>query len=227
MYCAVQAIKDFGLTEGQRCVVILPDSVRNYMWVPTVSNGLSTLPDSDSDSYFKLNSYIALCRSFHTVWSQIQIPIPTANYRNGIGIRVCTRVRLPQCKSAIRSLSFSFSKIFFLWGHSSPSCGLLVTSALGFKARVNPSLLCFVTCTEWNPQIHLWYDTCWPTDSQYGSVSRPHETKWLHWTKQKFSHCTESDSDSIPNCQPQEWDLDFESVSRNVNEPLGHFLFLF
>ena len=37
MYCAIQAIKDFGLTEGQRCVVILPDSVRNYMWVSTVS----------------------------------------------------------------------------------------------------------------------------------------------------------------------------------------------
>jgi len=31
MYCAVQACKDFGLKEGQRCVVLLPDSVRNYM----------------------------------------------------------------------------------------------------------------------------------------------------------------------------------------------------
>jgi len=31
MYCALQAIKDFGLKKGQRAVVILPDSVRNYM----------------------------------------------------------------------------------------------------------------------------------------------------------------------------------------------------
>ena len=120
---------------------------------------------------------------------------------------------------------FFFKKKFLggqsLWGHSHPSCGLLVTSALGFKTSVNPSLLCVVVCLQWNPQIHLWCDTCWPTDSQHGSVS------WLHWTKQKFSHCMESDSYSNPNCQPQEWDLEFESVSCNVNEPLGHFLFLF
>ncbi|XP_071175798.1 cystathionine beta-synthase-like isoform X1 [Mytilus edulis] len=31
MYCALKAAKDFGLKEGQRCVVILADSVRNYM----------------------------------------------------------------------------------------------------------------------------------------------------------------------------------------------------
>ncbi|CAF0751752.1 unnamed protein product [Didymodactylos carnosus] len=31
MSCALQACKDFGLKEGQNCVIILPDSVRNYM----------------------------------------------------------------------------------------------------------------------------------------------------------------------------------------------------
>ncbi|UJR15887.1 hypothetical protein I4U23_002812 [Adineta vaga] len=31
MSCAIQACKDFNLTENQTCVVILPDSVRNYM----------------------------------------------------------------------------------------------------------------------------------------------------------------------------------------------------
>ncbi|CAF0793257.1 unnamed protein product [Adineta steineri] len=31
MSCAIQACKDFKLTENQNCVVILPDSVRNYM----------------------------------------------------------------------------------------------------------------------------------------------------------------------------------------------------
>uniref|UniRef100_A0A2C9JYD3 Cystathionine beta-synthase n=1 Tax=Biomphalaria glabrata TaxID=6526 RepID=A0A2C9JYD3_BIOGL len=33
MYCALKAIKDFGLKKGQRCVVILPDSIRNYIIV--------------------------------------------------------------------------------------------------------------------------------------------------------------------------------------------------
>jgi cystathionine beta-synthase len=31
MAVAIQAAKDFGLKKGQRVVVILPDSVRNYM----------------------------------------------------------------------------------------------------------------------------------------------------------------------------------------------------
>ncbi|ESO88456.1 hypothetical protein LOTGIDRAFT_219173 [Lottia gigantea] len=31
VYCAIKAIKDFGLKEGQRCAVVLPDSIRNYM----------------------------------------------------------------------------------------------------------------------------------------------------------------------------------------------------
>ena len=45
---------------------------------------------------------------------------------------------------------FIFLKIFgghmsFLWGHWYPCFGLLVTSALGFKARVD-SLACFLAC---------------------------------------------------------------------------------
>ena len=59
-----------------------------------IKNDLFTLPDSDSDSDLdsdsKPNGYIALCRSFHTAQSQIQIPILTVNYRNGIRIRVHT-----------------------------------------------------------------------------------------------------------------------------------------
>lgn len=31
MVAALQAAKSLG--EGQRCVVVMPDSVRNYMWV--------------------------------------------------------------------------------------------------------------------------------------------------------------------------------------------------
>ena len=35
----------------------------------------------------------------------------------------------------------------------------MVTSALGFKARVDPPLACFVVCVQWIPQIHLPCDT--------------------------------------------------------------------
>ena len=31
MYCAIEAAKDAGLKEGQKVVVLLPDSIRNYM----------------------------------------------------------------------------------------------------------------------------------------------------------------------------------------------------
>ena len=55
----------------------------------------------------------------------------------------------------------------FLWSHWYPWFGLLVMSALDFKAKVDP-LTCFITCKQWNPQIHLWCDTCWPLDGQHG-----------------------------------------------------------
>ena len=57
----------------------------------------------------------------------------------------------------------------FLWGHSYPCFGLLVTSSLGYKARVDPSLASFLTCAQQIPQIHLWCDTC-----------RPH---WRYWCR--------------------------------------------
>ena len=33
---AIKAVKDFDLKKGQKCVVILPDSIRNYMYVKTI-----------------------------------------------------------------------------------------------------------------------------------------------------------------------------------------------
>ena len=36
----------------------------------------------------------------------------------------------------------------------------LVTSAQGFKARVDPLLVWFLICMQLIPQIHLWCDTC-------------------------------------------------------------------
>ena len=46
---------------------------------------------------------------------------------------------------------------YFLWDHCYPCFGLLV---LDFKARVDLSLACFVTCMQWIIQIHLWCNAC-------------------------------------------------------------------
>ena len=46
----------------------------------------------------------------------------------------------------------------FPLGHWCPRFGLLETSDLGFKVRVDP--FCVLTCLH-DLQIHLWCDTCW------------------------------------------------------------------
>ena len=46
---------------------------------------------------------------------------------------------------------------------------LLMTSALGFKVRVDASFACFVVCVHWILQIHLWCNTCWPLGGQHGT----------------------------------------------------------
>ena len=56
-----------------------------------------------------------------------------------------------------------------LWGQWCPCFVLLGTFSLGFKAGVDPSFACFVTCVQWILQIHLTCDTCWPLGSQHGS----------------------------------------------------------
>ena len=43
-----------------------------------------------------------------------------------------------------------------------------MTSALGFKARINSFASCFITCVQQNPQIHLCCNTWWPLGSQHG-----------------------------------------------------------
>ena len=73
-----------------------------------------------------------------------------------------------------RLRSFFLKKYF--GGHKSffvrslmPYFRRLVTSALGFKGRVDLSLASFLTCMQWIPQIHLWCNTCWPLSGQHGS----------------------------------------------------------
>ena len=51
-------------------------------------------------------------------------------------------------------LAFPFiTAVLFVGPH--PCFRLLVTLTLSFKARVDPLLLCFVTCAQWVLQIHL------------------------------------------------------------------------
>ena len=54
--------------------------------------GIYTLPDPDFDSYSdwdcKPHGYIVIRKTFHIALSWIQILVPTADYRNGIGIGV-------------------------------------------------------------------------------------------------------------------------------------------
>ena len=51
---------------------------------------------------------------------------------------------------------------FVIFGATdTPVFGLLVTSALGFKAMMDPSHTWILACSKWIPQIELWCDTCW------------------------------------------------------------------
>ncbi|CAF1335205.1 unnamed protein product, partial [Rotaria sp. Silwood1] len=65
MACALQACKDFNLTENQNCVVILPDSVRNYMtkflsddWM--YDHGFLGIKDKPSNEWWQTKSISSL-----------------------------------------------------------------------------------------------------------------------------------------------------------------------
>ena len=78
-----------------------------YVYWHNVVHG-NAAPDSDTDSDssnsdYKPNGYFVLCRkTFHTARSLIQIPILTANYRNGIGIGIRIGIQICECKKAIK-----------------------------------------------------------------------------------------------------------------------------
>ena len=74
--------------------------------------------------------------------------------------------------------------VFFV-GAIIPRFGLLLTSALGFEARVDPSLVYLVTCVQWISQIHLWCETCWPLGGDY--VTKIRMTSDSLKIKRKFS----------------------------------------
>ena len=71
--------------------------------------------------------------------------------------------------------------IVLLWGHWHPCLGFLVTSPLGFKARVCSALFAQSGGIRYMfPEIHFWCYTCQPLDSQQCSRSLPHmhQQRW-------------------------------------------------
>ena len=64
-------------------------------------------------------------------------------------------------KTILKTSFFKFLEDFssFCGVTDTPVFGLLMTSALGFKARV-ALLVYFVTCVQCIPKIHLWCITC-------------------------------------------------------------------
>ena len=57
----------------------------------------------------------------------------------------------------------------FFVGPLTPVLRLLVTFPLGFKARVGSLICAWQRCNVTFPEIHLWYNTCWPLGGQHGS----------------------------------------------------------
>ena len=79
---------------------------------------------------------------------------------------VVTCIFLLTLGECLRYLSLIFLETsVVLWGHWYPCLDLL-----GFKAKVNPSLVCFVTWAQWIPLIHLWCDICWPLGNETQAV---------------------------------------------------------
>ena len=85
-------------------------------------------------------------------------------------------------QSSVLNLYWILEDIFFLWDHWYPCFGLLVTSPLGFEAKVG-SLICtwqrHMRCRF--PEIHPWFDTCQLLDGQHGGRCRVPE-----WPPMKF-----------------------------------------
>ena len=81
-------------------------------------------------------------------------------------IRVCSKTRI-RCSYVADSLFFGFWKraLFSVDHYDSP---VFLTSTLGFKARVDPSLACFLASMQWIPKIHVSCNTCWRFGSQHG-----------------------------------------------------------
>ena len=66
----------------------------------------------------------------------------------------------------------------FWWGHWYPCFGMLVTSALGFKARVD--ITCTLSCLCTSPQIHLWWQAWWSVAFPTCAFQQRHRAQMLY-----------------------------------------------
>ena len=110
-----------------------------------------------------------------------------------------------------------------------------MTSPLGFKARLDPWLACFVTCMPWIPEIHLWCDTCWLCRGQHGGQSHSlHATYvaevgkltrsrsafilfWYHVTMLVNEKAAQP-CDSVTNCLSDVWEIVYLGVGQFVTK---------
>ena len=101
----------------------------------------------------------------HTQWGNWGVSDPGPHPRGKLrGIRSRPPPSIWSMSSQYTSYWNAFLFLIFLedillWDHYYPCLGRLVMSALGFKARVITSLVCFIGCTWWIPEIHLWCNT--------------------------------------------------------------------
>ena len=86
---------------------------------------------------------------------------------------------------------FFLSSKVFLWGQWYPCFGLLVTSPLGFTARVGSLFYAWQRYTFYMvPEIHCWCDTCWSLGGQHGCQADIfHVPASRHW----WDYCTTSE----------------------------------
>ena len=107
----------------------------------------------------------------------------------------------------------------FLWGHWYPCFGPLVTSALGFKARV-PCVLCH--CVQWIIQIHL---SIWERESKfYAFLALGTEVAKVMFSEASVSHSVHMGWVPTP---PPTWHLPHTVSKRAVRILLESFLVTF
>ena len=113
-------------------------------------------------------------------WSVLRVPHeattpvqlyrhPAVRRRTGMLRSVQSRQQLCDGNWYYYTLSVFFYFLKKILEDTSPFCGVLIpifwTSGdvcPGFQSQGGPSLVCFLICMQWIPQIHLWCDTCWP-----------------------------------------------------------------
>ena len=148
------------------CAILITQLFLNLIWSRKVNNSFNKALFSCSTSL----QYILLASKLHFTFTSAVGKIHLSFHLRMVP-QIMLKISSLQRKIpwTIFSLNNFEGQRFCLWGYWHLCFGLLVIFALGFKARVDPSLACFLAFLQWIPQIHLWCDTCWPLGCQHGN----------------------------------------------------------